>query len=72
MLAAAAGAFAQHAQGTEASSTAPAAAVAGIMFGMGISMPVIYGAMGFIGGVIGAAVYNLVASWIGGIELEVE
>ncbi len=72
MLAAAAGAFAQHAQGTEASSTAPAAAVAGIMFGMGILMPVIYGVMGFILGVIGAAVYNLVARWIGGIELEVE
>ena len=41
-------------------------------FGMGILMPVIYGVMGFIGGVIGAAVYNLVARWIGGIELEVE
>ena len=72
MLAAAAGAFAQHAQGTEASSTVPAAAVAGIMFGMGILMPVIYGVMGFILGVIGAAVYNFVARWIGGIELEVE
>jgi hypothetical protein len=72
MLAGAAGAFAQHAQATEASSTAPAAAVAGIMFGMGILMPVIYGVMGFIGGVIGAAVYNLVARWIGGIEVEVE
>jgi hypothetical protein len=35
---------------------------------MGILMPVIYGVMGFIG----AAVYNLVARWIGGIELEVE
>ena len=68
MLAAAASAFAQHAQGTEALSTAAAAAVAGIMFGMGILMPVIYGVMGFIG----AAVYNLVARWIGGIELEVE
>ena len=42
------------------------------MFGMGILMPVIYGVMGFILGVIGAAVYNLVARWIGGIELEVE
>ena len=42
------------------------------MFGMGILMPVIYGVMGFIIGVIGAAVYNLVARWIGGIELEVE
>jgi hypothetical protein len=72
MLAGAAGAFAQHSQGTGASPTAPAAAVAGIMFGMGILMPVIYGVMGFIGGVLGAAVYNLVARWIGGIELEVE
>ena len=42
------------------------------MFGMGVLMPVIYGVMGFILGVIGAAVYNLVARWIGGIELEVE
>jgi hypothetical protein len=72
MLAAAAGAFAQHAQGTEAFSTAPGAVVAGIMFGMGLFMPVIYGVMGFIFGVIGAAIYNLVARWIGGIEVEVE
>ena len=69
MLAAAAGAFAQHAQGAQ---TAPAAVVAGIMFGMGIFMPVIYGVMGFIFDVIGAAIYNLVARWIGGIEVEVE
>jgi Transmembrane domain of unknown function (DUF3566) len=72
MLAAAAGVFAQHAQGAQASSTAPGAVVAGIMFGMGIFMPVIYGVMGFIFGVIGAAIYNLVARWIGGIEVEVE
>jgi len=42
------------------------------MFGMGLFMPVIYGVMGFIFGVIGAALYNLVANWIGGIEVEVE
>jgi hypothetical protein len=72
MLAAAAGAFAQHAQGAQASATAPGAVVAGIMFGMGIFMPVIYGVMGFVFGVIGAAIYNLVARWIGGIEVEVE
>jgi hypothetical protein len=71
MLAAMAGVFAQHAQG-QTSSAAPAAAVAGIMFAMGIFMPVIYGAMGFIFGIIGAAIYNLVARWIGGIEVEVE
>jgi Transmembrane domain of unknown function (DUF3566) len=72
MLAAAAGAFAQHAQGAQASSPAPAALVARIMFGMGLFMPVIYSVMGFIVGVIGAAIYNLVAGWIGGIEVEVE
>ena len=72
MLAAAAGAFAQHAQGTQASSTAPGAVVAGIMFGMGIFMPVIYGVLGFVIGVVGAAIYNLVVGWIGGIEVEVE
>jgi len=33
---------------------------------------VIYGVMGFIFGVISAAIYNLVAHWIGGIEVEVE
>jgi hypothetical protein len=71
ILAAMAGAFAQHAQGQSASA-APAAAVAGIMFGMGLFMPVIYGVMGFIFGIIGAAIYNLVARWIGGIEVEVE
>ena len=71
MLAGAAGAFAQHAQGGNASG-APAAAVAGIMFGMGLFMPVIYGVMGFLLGIIGAAIYNLIARWIGGIEVEVE
>ncbi len=40
--------------------------------GFVIFVPVIYAAMGFILGVIGAWVYNLVAKWIGGIEVEVE
>src|SRR5206468_12040136 len=71
MLAAAAGAFAQHAQRAQASSTAPAAVVAGIMFGMGLFMPVIYGVVGFIFGVFGAAIYNLVAGWSGGLVGEV-
>jgi hypothetical protein len=34
--------------------------------------PVFYGAMGFIGGLISAAIYNLIARMIGGIEFEVE
>jgi hypothetical protein len=42
------------------------------MIGFGIMMPVVYGVIGFVFGVIGAAIYNLIASWIGGIEVEVE
>jgi hypothetical protein len=33
-----------------------------------IFIPVIYGILGFIGGVISGAVYNLIAKWTGGIE----
>jgi hypothetical protein len=45
-----------------------------IAFGTGfaIAMPFIYAAMGFIGGVIGSFIYNIIAKWIGGIEVEVE
>jgi hypothetical protein len=68
-LAAVLGAFAQHAQSDQ---TAPAALVGGIMLGMGIFMPIVYGVMGFVFGVIGAALYNLVARQIGGLEFEVE
>jgi hypothetical protein len=46
--------------------------IATLMLAMSILMPVIYGAMGFFLGVIGAAIYNLVERWIGGIEVEVE
>jgi len=37
-----------------------------------ILLPLLYGAMGFIGGLIGAAVYNALVGVTGGIELEVE
>jgi hypothetical protein len=43
---------------------------AGLGIGFAIIAPFLYGALGFIFGVIGAALYNLVASWVGGIELE--
>lgn len=47
-----------------------------IMLGIGIGFmifaPLLYGFIGFITGLIGACVYNLVAQWIGGIEVEVE
>jgi hypothetical protein len=36
-----------------------------------IFMPVIYGGLGFMGGLIAAAVYNLVVKFTGGLEFEV-
>ena len=35
-----------------------------------IFLPVLYAAVGFIVGIIAAAVYNLVASWTGGLQFE--
>ena len=50
----------------------PDAGPAALLFGVGaiIILPVFYGVMGFIGGIISAAFYNLVASIAGGIEIE--
>ncbi|MGA9812387.1 MAG: DUF3566 domain-containing protein [Terriglobales bacterium] len=42
------------------------------MLAFGILAPVIYGAMGFVIGAIGAFIYNLVAKWLGGIEIQLE
>jgi hypothetical protein len=35
-------------------------------------MPVLYGIFAIITGAIGAALYNLVAGWVGGIQVELE
>jgi len=40
--------------------------------GIVIFLPIIYGILGFIAGVIGAAIYNVIAKWVGGITLELE
>ena len=37
-----------------------------------LGMPIIFGLVGFLTGAIGALIYNLVARWFGGIELEIE
>jgi hypothetical protein len=37
-----------------------------------IFLPIIYAVLGFIGGVITAFIYNLVAKWTGGIEFTTE
>ena len=45
-----------------------------VMFGVGavIFLPILYGLMGFVGGALGAWLYNVVAAMTGGLRLEVE
>ncbi len=40
--------------------------------GMAIAMPILYSVIGFVTGVVGAAIYNVISKWVGGIEVEVE
>ena len=63
------GAFAPHNQ-TQVGP--PVAMIAGLIFGFGLLMPIFYAVMGFVFGILGAAIYNLIARWIGGLEFEVE
>jgi hypothetical protein len=37
-----------------------------------VILPIIYAAMGFVFGALGALLYNLFAGFVGGIEIEVE
>ena len=39
---------------------------------LAIMMPVLYGGLGFVMGAIMAFLYNLVAKWLGGIEVQVQ
>lgn len=50
------------------------AAMGGLIGGVGVLIiaPLFYGAMGFIGGIIGALLYNLVAGMAGGIRMDLE
>jgi hypothetical protein len=52
----------------------PLAGAFGVGFGIGLAIlaPLLYGAMGFVIGAIGALLYNLFAKWVGGFELEME
>jgi hypothetical protein len=46
----------------------------GMMFGAGaiVVLPLMYGAFGFIGTLIGAWLYNLAAGIVGGVEMDVQ
>ena len=43
-----------------------------MLFGAGavVILPIVYGCIGFVGGLIMAPLYNLVAKVVGGIEVE--
>jgi hypothetical protein len=49
-------------------------AILGALFGVGaiILFPVFYGLMGLVVGAVGAALYNLFARLVGGLEVELE
>jgi len=46
----------------------------GMMFGAGAILwaPIFYGLLGFVGGLIMAALYNVMAKLVGGVQLELE
>ena len=46
------------------------AGISGVV--LAIFLPLLYGAFGFVGGLIAALLYNLVARWVGGVEVELE
>ena len=37
-----------------------------------IGMPIIFSVPGFIAGALGAFLYNLVAGWVGGVEMDLD
>jgi hypothetical protein len=58
----------------QAMGDAAAPRIVAMLFGFGaiIFLPLLYGAMGFVMGALGAFVFNVVAKLAGGLELEIE
>ena len=56
-----------------ASSDLPTGAI-GALFGVGavILLPIFYGILGLISGALGAWIYNIVAQYVGGLEIDFE
>ena len=54
-------------------SATPGARLFGFGMGLGaiIISPICYGLVGGIFGAIGAVIYNLVAGWVGGLEVDI-
>ena len=55
-------------------SDLPHAPLMGMMMGAGaiVVAPIFYGVLGFVTSAVTAMIYNLLAGWIGGIEIEVD
>ncbi len=51
---------------------APQEEAVGFGFGLAIALPVMYGVIGFVSAAVGCAIYNAVAGWVGGIEVELD
>ena len=51
-----------------AAISAPDQASYGVVFA--VALPILYACAGFVGAAIGCAIYNIVAGWVGGIEVE--
>jgi len=61
-----------NAAGSNHAAFLPAAMGVGMGLFMILFVPILYAGMGFIIGLLGAMIYNLVAKWVGGIEIELE
>ena len=48
--------------------------IIGLMFGVGaiVFLPIFYGIMGLVGGLLAAIFYNLAAKMMGGIQIDLE
>jgi hypothetical protein len=59
--------------GSLAGGGAPGVRALGFGFGLSaiIIFPICYAIIGGIAGALGAAVYNLVAGWVGGLEVDI-
>ena len=44
----------------------------GLGTGFAFALPILYGVCGFIFTAIGCAIYNVVAGWVGGVEVELD
>ena len=66
--------FALIALGSGMAGDAPEPGVFGAMFGVGavVTFPIIYSALGFVGLLFAAWLYNLVAGVVGGVEVDIQ